>query len=51
MSQQSALSRLDHLGAATLSGLAAEERVRPQSMARTLDTLERNATSWSAPAP
>lgn len=40
MSQLSALSRLDRMGAATLSELAAEERVRPQSMARTLDSLE-----------
>ena len=39
MSQLSALSRLDRLGAATLSELAAGERVRPQSMARTLDSL------------
>jgi DNA-binding MarR family transcriptional regulator len=39
LSQVSALSKLDRLGAATLSELAAEERVRPQSMARTLDAL------------
>jgi DNA-binding MarR family transcriptional regulator len=39
LSQLSALSRLDRMGAATLSELAAQERVRPQSMARTLDAL------------
>ncbi|MGH3373604.1 MAG: MarR family winged helix-turn-helix transcriptional regulator, partial [Actinoallomurus sp.] len=39
MSQLSALSRLDGLGAATLSEPAAGERIRPQSMARTLDAL------------
>lgn len=40
MSQLAALGRLDRLGATTLSELAAGERVRPQSMARTIDTLE-----------
>ena len=39
LSQVSALSKLDRMGAATLSQLAGEERVRPQSMARTLDAL------------
>jgi DNA-binding MarR family transcriptional regulator len=51
MSQQSALSRLDHLGATTLSELAAEEHVRPQSMARTLDSLEAARLVGRAPHP
>jgi DNA-binding MarR family transcriptional regulator len=51
MSQQSALSRLDRLGATTLSELAAEERVRPQSMARTLDTLHAAGLVARAPHP
>jgi DNA-binding MarR family transcriptional regulator len=40
MSQMMVLGRLDDLGATTLTGLAAGERVRPQSMARTVDALE-----------
>jgi DNA-binding MarR family transcriptional regulator len=36
----SVLSRLDREGAQTASGLAAAERVRPQSMAQTLAELE-----------
>jgi DNA-binding MarR family transcriptional regulator len=40
MSQLTALGRLDHLGTATLSELAADERVRPQSMTRIVDALE-----------
>lgn len=51
MSQQSALNRLGLRGAATLSELAAEERVRPQSMARTLDTLEAAGLVRRAPHP
>lgn len=51
LSQQSALIRLDLLGAATLSELAAEERVRPQSMARTLDTLAAAGLVRRAPHP
>ena len=51
VSQLSALSRLDRLGAATLGELAAGERVRPQSMARTLDTLERAGLVARAPHP
>jgi DNA-binding MarR family transcriptional regulator len=39
MSQLTALGRLDQVGVSTLSELAAGERVRPQSMARTLDAL------------
>jgi DNA-binding MarR family transcriptional regulator len=40
MSQLSVLSRLDRGGAATLTELASHERVRPQSMGKTLDLLE-----------
>jgi DNA-binding MarR family transcriptional regulator len=38
-SQESVLSRLDKLGAASASDLAATERVRPQSMAATVARL------------
>jgi DNA-binding MarR family transcriptional regulator len=51
MSQLTALSRLDRLGSATLSELAAGERVRPQSMARTLDALEAAAMIRREPHP
>jgi DNA-binding MarR family transcriptional regulator len=51
MSQRTALSRLDRLGAATLSELAAGERVRPQSMARTIDALEAAGMVRRAPHP
>jgi DNA-binding MarR family transcriptional regulator len=40
VAQASVLSRLDREGAQTASGLAAAERVRPQSMAQTLIELE-----------
>jgi len=40
VAQASVLSRLDREGAQTTSGLAAAERVRPQSMAQTLAELE-----------
>jgi DNA-binding MarR family transcriptional regulator len=40
VAQASVLSRLDREGAQTASGLAAAERVRPQSMAQTLAELE-----------
>ena len=40
VAQASVLSRLDREGAQTASGLAAGERVRPQSMAQTLAELE-----------
>lgn len=40
VAQASVLSRLDLEGAQTTSGLAAAERVRPQSMAQTLAELE-----------
>ncbi len=39
-SQASALMRLGKGGVATVSGLAAVEKVRPQSMAATVDALE-----------
>ena len=42
-SQTSVLSRLSKDGPATASGLAAAERVRPQSMAATLGALEQQA--------
>jgi DNA-binding MarR family transcriptional regulator len=51
MSQMMALGRLDRLGAATLTGLAAGERVRPQSMARTLDALEAEGLIVRSPHP
>ena len=51
LSQLSALSRLDRLGAATLSELAEGERVRPQSMARTLASLEAAGLVVRAPHP
>jgi DNA-binding MarR family transcriptional regulator len=40
VAQASVLSRLDREGAQTTSGLAAAERMRPQSMAQTLAELE-----------
>ena len=40
VAQASVLSRLDREGPQTASGLAAGERVRPQSMAQTLAELE-----------
>lgn len=62
-SQVSALNRLSKAGAATASGLAASEGVRPQSMAATLAALDQHglierfcstprtaAASWS-PSP
>lgn len=51
MSQLTALGRLDRLGSATLSELAAGERVRPQSMARTIDALETTGMVRRAPHP
>ena len=51
MSQMMALGRLDRLGTATLTGLAAGERVRPQSMARTVDALEAEGLIVRSPHP
>jgi DNA-binding MarR family transcriptional regulator len=51
MSQMMALGRLELLGAATLTGLAAGERVRPQSMARTIDALAADGLITRTPHP
>jgi DNA-binding MarR family transcriptional regulator len=51
MSQLTALGRLGRLGPATLSELAAGERVRPQSMARTIDALETAGMVRRTPHP
>jgi DNA-binding MarR family transcriptional regulator len=54
MSQLTALGRLGRLGRlgpATLSELAAGERVRPQSMARTIDALETAGMVRRTPHP
>lgn len=51
MAQLTALSRLDRLGPVTLSELAAGERVRPQSMARTLNAPEAAAMIGREPHP
>jgi DNA-binding MarR family transcriptional regulator len=51
MSQMMALGRLDRMGTATLTGLAAGERVRPQSMARTVDALEAEGLITRSPHP
>jgi DNA-binding MarR family transcriptional regulator len=51
MSQLAALSRLERLGAANMSELAEGERVRPQSMARTLGALESAGMVRRTPHP
>jgi DNA-binding MarR family transcriptional regulator len=51
MSQRTALSRLDRLGAATLTELAGGEQVRPQSRARAIDALEAAGMVRRAPHP
>ncbi|TQL94748.1 DNA-binding MarR family transcriptional regulator [Actinoallomurus bryophytorum] len=51
MSQLTALGRLVRLGPATLSELAAGERVRPQSMARAIDALETAGMVRRTPHP
>jgi len=51
MSQITALGRLGRLGPATLTELAAGERVRPQSMARTLDALGEASLIVRSPHP
>jgi DNA-binding MarR family transcriptional regulator len=51
LSQLTALGRLDRLDSATLSELAAGERVRPQSMARTIDALETTGMVRRSPHP
>ncbi|GIG68890.1 MarR family winged helix-turn-helix transcriptional regulator [Phytomonospora endophytica] len=50
-SQISVLTRLDKSGPAGASGLAAAERVRPQSMAATLAVLEQHALISRRPDP
>jgi DNA-binding MarR family transcriptional regulator len=50
-SQTSLLSRLDKDGAATASALAAAERVRPQSVAATLSTLDERGLIERRPDP
>jgi DNA-binding MarR family transcriptional regulator len=51
VAQASVLSRLDREGAQTTSGLAAGERVRPQSMAQTLAELEASGLIGRRPDP
>src|SRR5262245_30638695 len=51
LSEASVLSRLDRDGAATPSELAAGERVKPQAMGTTLQTLEQRALLSRAPDP
>jgi DNA-binding MarR family transcriptional regulator len=51
VAQASVLSRLDLEGAQTTSGLAAAERVRPQSMAQTLAELETAGLIGRRPDP
>jgi DNA-binding MarR family transcriptional regulator len=50
-SQLSVVSRLDREGPATASDLAAAERVRPQSMAATLATLDEQGWLVRRPDP
>ncbi|RFC70165.1 MarR family transcriptional regulator [Streptomyces sp. AcE210] len=50
-SQVSALNRLSKAGAATASGLAASEGVRPQSMAATLTALDQHGLIERRPDP
>ncbi|MFD7778889.1 MarR family winged helix-turn-helix transcriptional regulator [Streptomyces sp. NPDC059753] len=50
-SQVSALNRLGKAGAATASGLAASEGVRPQSMAATLAVLDQHGLIERRPDP
>jgi DNA-binding MarR family transcriptional regulator len=51
IAQASVLSRLDREGAQTTSGLAAAERVRPQSMAQTIAELEADGLIARRPDP
>jgi DNA-binding MarR family transcriptional regulator len=50
-SQTAVLTRLFKGGASSTSGLAAAERVRPQSMATTLAALDRHGLIQRAPDP
>jgi DNA-binding MarR family transcriptional regulator len=49
MSQMTVLGRLDRFGPASISDLAAYERVRPQSMAQTVREVE--AAGWVSRRP
>ncbi len=51
VSQQTVLSRLDREGPASVSALAAAERMRPQSMAQTVGDLERAGFVLRRPDP
>jgi DNA-binding MarR family transcriptional regulator len=51
VTQASVLSRLDRDGPQTTSGLAAAERMRPQSMAQTLGELETQELVARRPDP
>jgi len=51
MNQLAVLGRLDRTGPAGVSDLAAGERVRPQSMASTVHTLERAGLVHGRPDP
>ncbi|GLY07536.1 MULTISPECIES: MarR family winged helix-turn-helix transcriptional regulator [Actinoplanes] len=50
-SQMAVLSRLDRGGPATMSSLAAAERVRPQSMSATLAVIEQHGLIKREPDP
>jgi DNA-binding MarR family transcriptional regulator len=51
LAQGAVLSRLDREGPQSISGLAAAERVRPQSMASTLSELGRDGLTARRPDP
>jgi DNA-binding MarR family transcriptional regulator len=51
VAQQAVLARLDREGAASVSDLAAAERMRPQSMAQTVGDLERAGLVSRRPDP
>jgi DNA-binding MarR family transcriptional regulator len=51
LAQGAVLGRLDRCGAATVSALAAAERVRPQSMSQTVSELEADGLVSRRPDP
>jgi DNA-binding MarR family transcriptional regulator len=51
IAQMAVLGRLDRCGAATVSALAAAERVRPQSMSQTVGELEADGLVMRHPDP
>jgi DNA-binding MarR family transcriptional regulator len=51
MSQLAVLSRLDRMGPASISDLAAADRMRPQSMAQTVHELEKAGHVSRRPDP